>query len=94
MQNYLLLCFGLLALIWAVKAISDTVPQKDCYAMKQGLRTFKWTIKRFIFLIRWEAGQPDNANNNENCLAVSVSTESALLRDENCDAKFKYICEA
>ncbi|XP_059470982.1 uncharacterized protein LOC132193989 [Neocloeon triangulifer] len=42
---------------------------------------------------RWAVNQPDNANNSENCLALEINGGIALLRDENCDKKFRVICE-
>ncbi|XP_059470824.1 uncharacterized protein LOC132193896 isoform X2 [Neocloeon triangulifer] len=42
----------------------------------------------------WAPGQPDNWNNNENGIAVSVNSSHALLWDFNEETKFRYICEA
>ncbi|XP_059491113.1 uncharacterized protein LOC132205819 [Neocloeon triangulifer] len=42
---------------------------------------------------RWKENQPDNANGSENCLALEIKSGVALLQDENCDKKFRYICE-
>jgi hypothetical protein len=37
-------------------------------------------------------GQGNDISKNEDCLAVNIQ-QSALLRDENCDSKMRYICE-
>lgn len=39
---------------------------------------------------RWEASKGLNAS--ENCIAVNIQ-QSALLRDEDCASKSRYICE-
>jgi len=46
-----------------------------------------------IFYKRWGIGQPNNANNNQHCVLVDVNETHALLDDENCEKKFRYICE-
>lgn len=43
---------------------------------------------------RWAAGQPDNVNGNENCLALDLSAQSYAFKDENCDSNQRYICVA
>ena len=43
---------------------------------------------------RWAQGQPDNANGNENCLALELSGQEYAFKDENCDSSNRYICVA
>ncbi|XP_065336678.1 uncharacterized protein LOC135937455 [Cloeon dipterum] len=42
---------------------------------------------------KWAEGQPDNANGTEHCVSVEVQNNSALLYDENCLSKKRFICE-
>ena len=37
--------------------------------------------------------QPDNQNGNEHCISINLQYNKALLRDENCESKKRYICE-
>jgi len=42
---------------------------------------------------RWGIGQPNNVNNNQHCVLVDVNETHALLDDENCQTKYRYVCE-
>ncbi|XP_065350638.1 uncharacterized protein LOC135946356 [Cloeon dipterum] len=41
----------------------------------------------------WQPGQPDNANGQENYVAVYINSSSAMLADFSGETKFRYICE-
>jgi hypothetical protein len=43
---------------------------------------------------KWAPGEPDDKNSGENCISVSMTNQSGLLKDSNCESKLKYICEA
>jgi hypothetical protein len=43
--------------------------------------------------LRWDIAQPDNLYGNEHCLSINLQYNTALLRDEKCEAKKRYICE-
>jgi hypothetical protein len=47
----------------------------------------------YIYVFRWALGQPDNLGGKQNCLIVSVSNTTYAFKDENCESKFRYICE-
>jgi len=38
-------------------------------------------------------GQPNNENNTQHCVMVEVNETHAFLDDENCETKFRYVCE-
>ncbi|XP_059468905.1 uncharacterized protein LOC132192792 isoform X2 [Neocloeon triangulifer] len=61
----------------------------DC----EGVYTFCPTQSLLQDEARWATGQPDDKNSQANCLAVNVSLNSALLSDEICTARMRYICE-
>jgi hypothetical protein len=42
----------------------------------------------------WVAGQPDNANGSEHCLAVSLAGTTASWLDSDCTLAAYYVCEA
>ncbi|XP_059472858.1 uncharacterized protein LOC132195043 isoform X2 [Neocloeon triangulifer] len=53
------------------------------------------TVKRLLRSDAiWAPGQPDNANGNENVLAVFLNTTHAQLFDFNEGQNFRFICEA
>ncbi|XP_059475021.1 uncharacterized protein LOC132196416 [Neocloeon triangulifer] len=43
---------------------------------------------------KWQAGEPNNANNNENCIYITLSKTGAPLWDAGCAWSENYICEA
>jgi hypothetical protein len=54
------------------------------------LPQISWPCK----ISRWAQGQPDNANGNENCLALELSGQGYAFKDENCNSTNRYICVA
>ncbi|CAB3379457.1 Hypothetical predicted protein [Cloeon dipterum] len=62
-------------------------------------KTFYWsgvgkTMETFWY---FEKGQPDNANNNENCVQYFVDSRIAgatyKWNDDNCNTPFRFVCE-
>jgi len=51
------------------------------------------SVNKLFRETKWAPGQPDNLGGKENCVAVSVENKAALLKDETCIQKFRYICE-
>ncbi|CAB3380763.1 Hypothetical predicted protein [Cloeon dipterum] len=41
----------------------------------------------------WMQNEPNDAGGNQNCLAVNAVNNKALLSDEPCSTKLRYICE-
>jgi hypothetical protein len=59
---------------------------------------YTWTpTSKPISYSSWAPGQPDKRNGNENCLLATFKNSDAenavTWSDENCDEKFKYVCE-
>ncbi|XP_059481909.1 uncharacterized protein LOC132200456 [Neocloeon triangulifer] len=41
----------------------------------------------------WAQGQPDNANGNDNAIAITVNSSHLLFYDANENSQYRYICE-
>lgn len=61
---------------------------------------FRWNLQpngdeklgvRSVELLPWQEGQPDNLGNEEDCV---MKGRDGTWRDESCDMKLHYICEA
>jgi hypothetical protein len=91
--------FGHRGPMMEVRVILDTAPAIEESEVMQCKLLFLFNTTRFKEIMhsgasdRWEPGEP-NGDRNENCLALNVNSTNSLLRDENCGAKLRYICEA
>jgi len=57
----------------------------------RGDRTFIWADGSPIDYVNWNAGEPNNYLDSEDC--VNIYSDTALWNDENCGASNHFICE-
>ena len=44
--------------------------------------------------IMWEAGEPNNSGDNENCIVANYHQHSHKWNDASCDTKFHFVCQS
>ncbi|XP_059487229.1 uncharacterized protein LOC132203444 [Neocloeon triangulifer] len=57
--------------------------------------SFGWcAVNKLVRSTNWAPQQPSDKNKSENCISIAINQNSALLSDDACDRKMRYICES
>ncbi|XP_072334712.1 C-type lectin domain family 4 member E-like [Scyliorhinus torazame] len=56
---------------------------------------WKWVDGSTASFLKWQTGQPDNYEDNENCATISANTKEQKFgwNDDNCGKSHPFICE-